>query len=109
MMMTEDVLEAKKSIEYLTLQASKTSVADLRMLFYSMIQGHVKTTTLAAVREEYVLKTLDPALVPLGPSGPDRDRITIWGLLGGLVFSLSLVLLSHFLGYELRGLKKTNN
>ena len=104
LMMEEDVLEARKSIEYLQKEAGNTSIMDLRMLFYAMIQGHIKTTMLANVREEYVFKTVDPPLVPLGPSGPNKDKMIIWGTVGGALIGLGMLMLLYFFGYELKGL-----
>ena len=101
-MMEKDVNEAKKSIEYLKLQASKTSVGDLRKLFYSMIESHITTVMLAEVKEEYIIKTIDPPVLPLNPSSMGKIKLLIWGAIGSLLLSLILVNFLHFLGYELR-------
>ena len=101
-MMEADVDEAKKSIDYLYLQASKTSIADLRELFYSMIESHTTTIMLSEVKKEYVIKTIDPPVVPLGPSSTNKLKVLTWGSIGSLLLSFLLVYLFYFLGYELR-------
>ena len=101
-MMEKDVNEAKKSIEYLKLQASKTSVGDLRKLFYSMIESHTTTIMLSEVTEEYIIKTIDPPVLPLSPSSMGKIKLLIWGAIGSLLLSLILVNFLYFLGYELR-------
>ena len=101
-MMEKDVNEAKKSIEYLKLQASKTSVGDLRKLFYSMIESHTTTIMLSEVTEEYIIKTIDPPVLPLSPSSMGKIKLLIWGSIGSLLLSLILVNFLYFLGYELR-------
>ena len=101
-MMGKDVDEAKKSIEYLKLQASKTSVGDLRKLFYSMIESHTTTIMLSEVTEEYIIKTIDPPVLPLQPSSTSKLKFLIWGVLCSLLLSTILVNFLYFFGYELR-------
>ena len=54
-------------------------LADLRNLFYDLIQSQTETMMLANVREEYVFKTIDPATVPEFKSEPKRAFICILG------------------------------
>ncbi len=86
------VTEAEKSIEYLTQQVAKTSLADLQVMFYGLIQSQTETVMLAEVRPEFVFKTIDPAVRPEQPSSPDRRYIlalgTFFGLLVGCVITL---------------------
>ena len=100
-MAEDDVIEAKKSIEYLKTQASKTSVSDLKKLFYGMIESHVTTIMLAEVNKEYVFKTLDPPVLPIWPTGINKLKIVIWISLAGLVSSIGLLLLVFYLGYQI--------
>ena len=97
-----DVDEARKSIEYLQLQASKTSVGELRKLFYSMIENHTTTIMLSEVKEEYVIKTMDPPVLPLRPSNTAKNKLLIWGAIGSLLSGMILVSFLYFFGYELR-------
>ncbi len=100
-MAEDDVIEAKKSIEYLKIQASKTSISVLKNLFYGMIESHVTTIMLAEVNQEYVFKTLDPPVLPIWPTGINKLKIVIWISIAGLVFSIGLLLLVFFLGYQI--------
>ena len=100
-MAEDDVIEAKKSIEYLKTQASKTSVSDLKKLFYGMIESHVTTIMLAEVNKEYVFKTLDPPVLPIWPTGINKLKIVIWISIAGLVSSIGILLLVFYLGYQI--------
>lgn len=81
-----EVVEAEKSIEYLTSQLDKTPIADMRTVFYQLIEEQSKTIMLAEVREEYVFKTLDPAVVAEEKTKPKRALILILGcMLGGIL------------------------
>ncbi len=100
-MAEEDVIEAKKSIEYLTIQASKTSVSQLKKLFYNMIESHVTTIMLAEVNKEYVFKTLDPPILPIWPTGTNKLKIVFWISTIGLISSIGLLLFAFYLGYQI--------
>lgn len=62
-MRQRELTEAQSSIAYLTDQIEKTNIADVRTMLFSLIEEQTKTVMLANVREEYVFKTVDPAVV----------------------------------------------
>ncbi|WP_032094877.1 MULTISPECIES: Wzz/FepE/Etk N-terminal domain-containing protein [unclassified Alteromonas] len=72
-----DILEAERSIEYLTSTLEETNVADMQQVFYQLIEKQQQTKMLANVRDEYVFKVIDPAVVPEKKSGPKRALICL--------------------------------
>ena len=58
--MRQDVAEAEQAITYLNKQIENTSLAELRNVFFRLIEEQTKTIMLANVSQEYLLKTLDP-------------------------------------------------
>ena len=76
--------EAEKSIEYLKQQIANTSLADLQVMFFELIQSQTETVMLAEVRPEYVFKTIDPAVVPELKSKPRRAIIYLGHYWAGL-------------------------
>ena len=95
-----DVTEAKESIKYLSDQLGKISVADMKAVFYELIEEQTKTMMFAEVREEYVFKTIDAAMAPELKSKPNRGGLCVLGVfLGGFV-GLIFVLFRHFLVKE---------
>ena len=85
-MKSRDVEEASKSTEFLTKQLEQTKIADIRTVLYKLIEEQTKTIMFANVRDEYVFKTIDPALVPEKKFKPSRALICIFGfLLGGFL------------------------
>lgn len=92
----QDISEAEKSIIYLQKQIRGTSLAELKMAFYDLIQAQTETMMLAQVREEYVFKTLDPAIVPERKSEPNRLLICILGTFVGGFASIIIVLGRHY-------------
>ena len=92
----QDVDEAQKSIEYLKQQVANTSLADLQVMFFELIQSQTETVMLAEVRPEYVFKTIDPAVVPEEKSKPRRALICVLGTLLGGMLGVLLILIRRY-------------
>ncbi|QYK00277.1 Wzz/FepE/Etk N-terminal domain-containing protein [Shewanella psychrotolerans] len=96
-MKKREVSEAIKSTEFLEKQISETNVADIRTVLYQLIEEQTKTIMFAEVRDEYVFKTIDPAIVAEEKFKPKRALVCIVGtLFGGFLASL-FVLIRFFL------------
>lgn len=96
-MKNRDLVEANNSIVYLNTQLEATNVADFQRMLYQLIEEQTKTVMFANVREQYILKTIDPALVPELKSGPKRAFICVLGMLLGGVLAVVIVLIRYFL------------
>ena len=66
-----------EAIKYLNDQIKNTSLAELQNVFFSLIEEQTKTVMLAKVTDEYLLKTLDPAVAPELEAEPERILIVI--------------------------------
>ena len=75
--MQQDVDEAEQAIDYLNKQIAATSLADLQDVFFRLIEEQTKTVMLAEVSNEYLLKTLDPAVAPEKKAKPMRTLIVL--------------------------------
>lgn len=93
----QDISEAKKSIEFLNAQAADTSLADLQMIFFNLIQNQTETMMLANVRSEYVFKYIDPPTVPELKSSPNRALLCIAITLLFGIFSIGISVVRLFL------------
>ena len=93
----QDISEAESSIAYLRKQIETSPLTELRNLFYNLIQSQTETMMLANVREEYVFKTIDPAIVSENKSEPKRALICILGTFLGGLLSLIYVLGRHYI------------
>ncbi|WP_231612764.1 MULTISPECIES: Wzz/FepE/Etk N-terminal domain-containing protein [unclassified Pseudoalteromonas] len=92
-MKVRDVSEAEKSTAFLVEQLKETNISDMKSVLYRLIEEQAKTIMFANVRDEYVFKTVDAAIVPEKKAEPSRALICILGaLLGGIigVFIVSL-------------------
>ncbi|QIA64432.1 LPS O-antigen length regulator [Vibrio astriarenae] len=89
--------EASTKIAYLQEQINRTQVTELQNMFYSLIEEQYKTQMLAEVEEEFVFKTIDPAVVPEEKDGPKRAIICVLALLLGGVLGTLIVLVRFVL------------
>ena len=84
------------NIQYLEAQIQKTSIAEMREVFYTIIEEQIKSKMLAEASPEYAFVTVSPAMVPVQKSQPKRALICILGtLLGGMLATL-IVLVRHY-------------
>lgn len=88
-----DISEAERAISYLESQIQETSVAELRNVFFSLIEQQTQTVMLAKVSEEYFLRTIDPPVAPDYKDRPGRTVIVILGGLLGGTLGIAIVLL----------------
>ncbi|HGS4879665.1 TPA: Wzz/FepE/Etk N-terminal domain-containing protein [Vibrio parahaemolyticus] len=90
------IKDTNQNLSYLNDQLQKTSVTEMQSTFYKLIEEQTKSLMLAEVQDEFVFKTIDPAVVPESSYSPKRLIICVAGFLFGLLFSGSIVLLNFF-------------
>lgn len=96
-MRQNDISDAQRSIDYLNEALLKTNVADMQQVFYQLIEKQQQTKMLANVREEYVLKVIDPPIVAEEKSGPKRAIICVLFVMLGAFFGIIAVLVKNFI------------
>jgi len=99
-MKERDVAEANRSSEFLNKQIALTNVADIKAILYKLVEEQAKTIMFAEVRDEYVFKTLDPALAPEEKAKPKRALICVLGTMLGGMLGVMLVLVRYFMRKE---------
>lgn len=92
----EDVTEAEQAIEYLNEQVDATSQAGLKEVFFRLIEEQTKTILLAKANEEYLLKTIDPAVRPEEKLRPNRLLLLVLGGLTGSLVGALFVFVSQW-------------
>jgi uncharacterized protein involved in exopolysaccharide biosynthesis len=95
-MRNRELTEAQNSIDYLNGQIEQTNIADVRTMLFSLIEEQSKTVMLANVRDEYVFKTVDPAVVAEEKAKPARALICILAVMLGGMLGVLGVLISYF-------------
>lgn len=101
-MKQRDVKEAQRSSDFLQQQLQKTEIAAIRQVLYKLIEEQTKTIMFAEVREEYVFKTIDKALVPEERIKPKRALIVTLGTLLGAFITTLFFISKHFIKKSVR-------
>ena len=84
------------NINYLQAQIEKTSIAEMREVFYTIIAEQTKNKMMTEASPEYAFVAVSPSMVPEVTSQPQRRFICILGTLLGGILSASLVLVMHY-------------
>lgn len=93
----QDVSQARRSIEFLQSQLSRVAVADMRTVFYQLIEEQTKTIMLAEVREQYAFSTIDPPVVAETKVAPKRVTVFIFGSMLGALISVIILFMRYII------------
>ncbi|MDB2512477.1 Wzz/FepE/Etk N-terminal domain-containing protein [Luminiphilus sp.] len=96
-MQKRQVLKVANNISYLEGQIAKTSIAEMREVFYTIIVEQTKNKMVAEASPDYAFVAVSPSMIPEEKSKPSRATICILVTLLGGVLSLAIVLLRHYL------------
>ncbi|MDB2623048.1 Wzz/FepE/Etk N-terminal domain-containing protein [Luminiphilus sp.] len=95
-MQARQVTKVSSNISYLRAQIAKTSIAEMREVFYTIIEEQTKNKMVAEASPDYAFVAVSPSMVPEEKSQPKRALICVLGtLLGGMV-SVLVVLARHY-------------
>lgn len=83
--------ELQNSIRFLDQRVETASLHDIRQVFYRLIADQTRRLMMLESKEEYLLETLDPAYLPVGPVKP--KRLLIAGAVAVLTGVLALIIL----------------
>ena len=86
----------EKNIDYLQQQIATTSVAEMREIFFTLIEEQIKSKMLVEASPDYAFTTVSEAMLPEEKSQPKRALIVILGGLLGMMLSICLVLCRNY-------------
>ena len=95
-MQERKIAEVTNNINYLQAQIEKTSIAEMREVFYTIIEEQTKNKMVAEASPEYAFVAVSPSMVPEEKYGPRRALICISVTLLGGMLSVLLVLIMHY-------------
>lgn len=88
--------QVNRNIEYLEVQIDKTAIADMREVFYQVVEEQIKNKMLAEASPEYAFTTVSRAMLPEEKSQPKRALICVLATLLGVMLSVLIVLVMHY-------------
>ncbi|WP_172439700.1 Wzz/FepE/Etk N-terminal domain-containing protein [Pseudoalteromonas piscicida] len=80
------IADAEVQLEYLSDAIEHENRNEMTLALYELATKYTKQKMLAEVRDDYVFKTLDPAIVPEKKFAPKRGVICIIAVLSSLLF-----------------------
>ena len=95
-MQARQVRKVSNNIDYLEAQIDKTSIAEMREVFYTIIEEQTKNKMVAEASPDYAFVAVSPSMVPEQKSQPGRSLICILGTLLGGMLSVFIVLVTHY-------------
>ena len=95
-MQQRQVEKVTNNINYLQAQIEKSSIAEMRGIFYTIIGEQTKNKMVAEASPDYAFVAVSPSMVPEEKSGPNRAIASIFGTLLGGILSTLLVLVMHY-------------
>lgn len=85
-----------KNIQYLEEQIEITSVAEMRQIFFTLIEEQIKSKMLVEASPDYAFITVSEAMVPEEKSQPKRGLIVILAALLGIMLSVAMALMQFY-------------
>ena len=95
-MQQRQMTKVTENINYLQAQIDTTSIAEMREVFYNIIEEQMKNKMLAEASPEYAFVAVSPSMVPEEKSKPQRVLIIILGTLLGMMLSIIIVLVIYY-------------
>jgi hypothetical protein len=78
------IIEARDSISFLEKELEQTSILNSQTMLYSLIEQQMQKIMLANIRDEFVFKIIDPAVVPTHAENKPIFVIIFIGMILGI-------------------------
>lgn len=92
-MKIRDQANLEKSLAFLNEKIAETSNANIRDIFYSLIEDQTRKMMMTESNSDYVLEILDPPVEAVTPIWPNRLLILVLSMIATLVVSIFVVLI----------------
>ena len=93
------ILEARDSISFLEKELEQTSIVNSQTILYSLIEQQMGKIMMANIRDEFVFKVIDPAIIPKrSETKPTLMLIFIGIILGIFLASFLAISVNYFKG-----------
>lgn len=86
------VTDATKRLAFLNEELTKTNLVEVRQVIFSIIQSQYNAIAVANTQEEYVFRTVDPALPPIDPARPQKLLMIAGGIVAGGLIGIAVAL-----------------
>lgn len=91
-----DMNQSEKALNYLEEKLLDSNIPDINKVLISMTQEEIRKMMLINIREEYILRTIDPSILPLKKIAPSRASLCITITATSFILSILLVTILSF-------------
>lgn len=95
-MQQRQMTKVTNNIAYLEKQIEKTSIAEMKEVFFTIIQEQIKNKMLAEASPEYAFVAVNPSMLPEKKSQPKRALICMLIVFFATAIAIFTALLRHF-------------
>jgi len=92
--------DAQKSLDYLKKQIQDTELAEMKTVFFQLVEEQTKNLMLTEINDEYVFKTLSQSKIEEEKSKPNRALICIIGSFLGLCLGFFCAAIEYFFRHK---------
>ena len=89
----KSIAQSERNMAYLTDEAAKTSVVEVKLAVYKLLENEINKVMLARGSDEYAFRILDPAVPPEKPANLPVVAWLAIGFLGGFLLAIPIVLI----------------
>ena len=89
--------ESENLIKFLEKEAVKSSLSDVKLRIFALIQENIAEKSLANVRQEFIYKVIDKAYLSDYPSYPNKLQIRLSGVILGFLLAALLSVFVYFI------------
>lgn len=99
-MQKRELNKVSRSIDYLQVQINNTPIAEMRDVFYTIIEDQIKNKMLAEASLDYAFVPVSLSMIPEVKSKPRRAAICVlWTLFGGIISVLIILFRYYWASY----------
>ena len=99
----KDKLEAQAAMDFLNIQMSQTSYAEIKLVIAQLLQQKMQQLTLIEANSSYVFDYIDPPVVMENKSEPSRSLICFIGAFIGFITGILIVISRSYALKKWRG------
>jgi len=101
------ILEARDSISFLEKELEQTSILNSQTILYSLIEQQMGKIMMANIRDEFVFKIIDPAVVPKHAETKPISMVVFIGLILGIFLASFLAISVNYFKGQSVGVSST--
>lgn len=101
------ILEARGSISFLEKELEQTSILNSQTILYSLIEQQMGKIMMANIRDEFVFKVIDPAIIPKRSETKPISMVVFIGLILGIFLASFLAISVNYFKGQSVGVSST--